>query len=299
MQDASQRTAVIALAGPPNAGKSTLMNALVGEKVTITSAKAQTTRTRIRGIYTEGVTQLVFVDLPGLFEADRRLEKAIVKAAKDGLSDADLTCVVLDAGDGRIMKQADFVLQHLAEARTGTVFLVLNKVDQVKKDTLLTLTQDLNNLGDFAATFMVSALKGGGVADLLAALKEAAPVSPFLFPEDQITDLPNRLMAAEITREHLFHRLHQELPYQLTVETELWEPFENGDVKISQVIYLARDSHKGMVIGKGGQTLKAVSTAARQELEGLLDRRVHLNIFVKVRERWMEDAERLAIWGLQ
>lgn len=293
-----QKTAIIALMGPPNAGKSTLLNSLLGEKVSIVSPKAQTTRTRIRGILSDEPHQLIFVDTPGLFTPKKKLERAIVQAAEEGMVDADLLVLVLDAATPYCRKDAAFVIDKLKHA-TQKIYLVLNKIDLIDKKDLLALTQDLSQMREFAAVYMISAHNGYGVPDMIRDFKKLAPEGPWLFSPDQLTDLPNRLMAAELTREHLFRRLHQELPYQLTVETESWENFDNGDAKISQVIFVARDGHKGIILGKQGQTLKAVSTAARLEMEALLGRRIHLKIFVKVKENWMDDPERLSIWGLE
>ncbi len=292
------KSALISLIGPPNAGKSTLLNTILGEKVSIVSSKVQTTRTRIRGILTKDETQLVFTDTPGLFQPKKKLEKAIVQAAIDGMGDADAFCILLDSSF-RTLSDWENIKSFLPEKTSHPVYLVLNKIDKIDTKELLALSQKLNEDFPFTATFMISAEKGSGVDDLVAALIKEAPAGPWLYPEDQLSDLPNRLLAAEITREHLFHNLHQELPYNLTVETENWENFDNGDVKLSQVIYVTRSGHKGIILGKGGETLKRISTAARKELEALLDRRVHLKIFVKVREKWMDDPERFSIWGLQ
>jgi GTP-binding protein Era len=294
-----QRTALITLIGPPNAGKSTLLNQILGEKVSIVSPKVQTTRARVRGILTEDDTQLIFTDTPGLFDAKKKLERAIVKAAEDGISDADAIGVVLDAAAKPVQRFEQIKKFLNPQIPKSPVYLILNKIDQIDTKQLLAISKELNDQYPFTATFMVSAQNGNGVRDLVKALQNIAPEGPFLFAEDQLTDLPNRMLAAEITREHLFRRLHQELPYELTVETENWENFDNGDVKISQVIYVTRDGHKGIILGKGGQNLKAIATAARKELEGLLDTRVHLNIFIKVRENWINDPERLAHWGLE
>jgi GTP-binding protein Era len=297
MNVSTQKTAVIALIGPPNAGKSTLMNALVGEKVSIVSAKVQTTRTRIRGILSQDEYQLIFIDTPGLFDSKKPLEQAIVQAARETLGDADEFCVVLDASAGRVREHAHYVITQLPP-QLSSVVLVLNKVDQVNKEDLLSLSKELNDLYSFRATYMISAQKGSGIQDLINDFKDRAPAGPWLYEEDQLSDLNDRLMAAEITREHLFHRLHQELPYQLTVETEAWENFDNGDIKIHQIIYVARQNHKGIILGKQGHTLKQISMAARREMEELLDQRVHLKLFIKVKENWMSDPERYHLWGL-
>ncbi len=293
----NQKSALISIIGPPNAGKSTLLNSILGEKVSIVSHKVQTTRTRIRGILTEGDTQIVFTDTPGLFQPKKKLEKAIVQAAVDGMGDADSFCIILDSSY-RTLSDWENVKKFLPEKLPHPVYLVLNKIDKIDTKELLALSQKLNNDYDFTGTYMISATKGNGVNDLVKELLDGAKPGPWFYPEDQLTDLPNRLMAAEITREHLFHNLHQELPYYLTVETEDWENFKNGDVKLSQVIYVTRSGHKGIILGKQGETMKRISTAARKELEQLLDRRVHLKVFVKVRENWMDDPERFSIWGL-
>ncbi|MCB9963948.1 MAG: GTPase Era [Rhodospirillales bacterium] len=293
-----QKSALITLIGPPNAGKSTLLNTILGEKVSIVSPKVQTTRSRIRGILTEGDTQLVFTDTPGLFDPKKKLEKAIVHAATEGIKDADLMCVIMDVS-ARPLLQWDKIRKYLPDEGQDRMILILNKIDRIDTKDLLALSKELNDRYHFAATFMISAEKGQGVKDLVSYLKNRAEDSPWFFPADQLSDLPNRLLAAEITREHLFRNLHQELPYHLTVETEDWENFENGDAKISQVIYVARDGHKGIILGKGGETLKRISITARKELEDLLERRVHLKIFIKVKENWMDDPERFTVWGLE
>ncbi len=292
------KSALISIIGPPNAGKSTLLNKILGEKVSIVSHKVQTTRTRVRGILTEDETQLVFTDTPGLFQPKKKLEKAIVQAAIDGMSDADAFCILLDCSY-RTLSDWDNVKKFLPELPAHPIYLVLNKIDKIDTKDLLAISQKLNADYPFDGTFMISATKGSGVNDLIKTLTNNAKEGPWFYPEDQLTDLPNRLLAAEITREHLFHNLHQELPYQLTVETEEWENFKNGDVKLSQVIYVTRSGHKGIILGKQGETMKRISTAARKELEVLLERPVHLKIFIKVRENWMDDPDRFTIWGLQ
>lgn len=293
----NQKSALVSLIGPPNAGKSTLLNNILGEKVSIVSHKVQTTRTRIRGILTQDDTQIVFTDTPGLFRPKKKLEKAIVQAAVDGMSDADAFCIILDSSY-RTLSDWENVKKFLPEKVSHPVYLVLNKIDKIDTKELLALSKQLNDEYEFTGTYMISATKGNGVEDLVKELIDRAEPGPWFYPEDQLTDLPNRLMAAEITREHLFHNLHQELPYNLTVETENWENFNNGDVKLSQVIYVTRTGHKGIILGKQGETLKRISIAARKEMEQLLDRRVHLKIFVKVREKWMDDPERFSVWGL-
>lgn len=286
----------VAIIGAPNAGKSTLINTMVGTKVSIVSPKVQTTRTRVIGICMSGSTQIVFVDTPGLFEPDGKkpLERAIVAAAKDGMADTDAIIFVVDAH--RPGNAADLT-RHLKNIKSPCI-LALNKIDKIKPDALLKLSQDLNQDFDFKSTFMISAAKGDGVGDLLSYAAGLMPQGAYLFPEDQVTDMPLRLMAAEITREKLFHKLHEELPYALTVETENWEEFRDGSTKIDQIIYVARDNHKGIVLGKGGSLIKQVGEAARKELEDILESRVHLKLFVKVRENWMNDPERYMLWGL-
>jgi GTP-binding protein Era len=302
MTDAeTSRCGFVALVGAPNAGKSTLLNALVGAKLSIVTPKVQTTRTRIRGVATEGKAQIVFVDTPGIFAPKRRLERAMVAAAWAGAADADLIVVVVDAAaaaeaggpDGDTLR----IVEGLRTAGRNAV-LALNKVDMLKPPVLLGIAERLNREGIFTDTFMISALTGSGVADLKAHLASRLPEGPWLYPADQLTDMPERLLAAEVTREQLFLQLHQELPYALTVETESWEEFADGSVKITEVIYVERDNQKAIVLGKGGQRIKAVGAAARKELAAMLGRTVHLFLFVKVRERWREDPERYRLWDL-
>jgi GTP-binding protein Era len=290
------RCGFIALIGAPNAGKSTLINALVRSKVSIVSHKVQTTRMPVRGIIIEGVSQLIFVDTPGIFAPKRRLDRAMVTSAWGGAQDADLTGLLIDARKG-LDEEADAILKKLADAR-GRRFLILNKVDVTDKPALLALATALNERVKFAATFMVSALTGDGVDDMRSWLAGEVPAGPWLYPEDQMSDAPLRQLAAEITREKLFHRLHQELPYQSTVETEAWEEKKDGSVRIEQTIYVERDSQKKIVIGKGGQTLKAIGADARKEISGIVEAPVHLFLFVKVREGWGDDPERYREMGL-
>lgn len=295
----SSRCAVIALAGPPNAGKSTLVNRAVGAKVSIVTHKVQTTRTRVRGIALQGETQLVFVDTPGIFVAPkRRLERAMVSAAWNAVEDADLVVLLHDARKAADDEQILPVLEGLRERRVRRVVLALNRIDEVRRERLLGLAAQLAEAYPFERVFMISALTGDGVEDLLAWLAAQAPEGPWLYPEDEISDLPQRLLAAEITREKLFLHLHEELPYSLTVETEAWEPFRDGSVKITQTVYVQREAHKRMVIGAGGATIRKIRGLAQQELEEILETRVHLFLFVKVRERWVEDPERYRDWGL-
>lgn len=287
----------IALIGEPNAGKSTLLNRMVGAKVSIVTHKVQTTRARIRGICMEGAAQLVFVDTPGLFKPRRRLDRAMVAAAWGGAMDADIVLLLVEAHRG-ISSGVQSIIDQLKELEGRRVILAINKIDRVKSDALLALTQQLNAAFAFEKTFMISAERGHGVPDLRAWLGQELPEGPWLYPEDQIADLPLRMIAAEMTREKLTLRLHQELPYQLTVETESWEERPDGSARVDQVIYVVRDGHKGILLGNKGETIKAVSKAAREELEGFLERRVHLFCKVKVRQKWLEDAARYSEMGL-
>ena len=287
----------IALIGEPNAGKSTLLNRMVGAKVSIVTHKVQTTRARIRGICMDGAAQLVFVDTPGLFKPRRRLDRAMVAAAWGGAMDADIVVLLVEAHRG-ISSGVQSILDQLKELGDRRVILAINKIDRVKSDALLALTQQLNAAFAFEKTFMISAERGHGVPDLRAWLGQELPEGPWLYPEDQIADLPLRMIAAEMTREKLTLGLHQELPYQLTVETESWEERPDGSARVDQVIYVVRDGHKGILLGNKGETIKAVSKAAREELEGFLERRVHLFCKVKVRQKWLEDAARYSEMGL-
>ncbi len=288
----------VALIGEPNAGKSTLLNRMVGAKVSIVTHKVQTTRTRIRGVAIEGDAQIVFVDTPGLFQPRRRLDRAMVAAAWSGAADADVVVLMVEAHRG-VSEGVERILQRLDEIGEGrTVVLAINKIDRVKSEVLLGLTKQLNDRFAFAHTFLISAEKGHGVNDLREWLASQMPKGPWLYPEDQIADLPMRMIASEMTREKLTLRLHQELPYQLTVETESWEERQDGSARIDQVIYVVRDGHKGIVLGNKGETIKAVGRAAREELEEFLGRRVHLFLQVKVRSGWLDEAERYSEMGL-
>jgi len=292
------RAGFVALIGEPNAGKSTLLNRMVGAKVSIVTHKVQTTRARIRGVAIEGEAQLVFVDTPGLFAPRRRLDRAMVAAAWGGAADADLVVLLVEAHRG-VTEGVERILEGLESMPKGRrVALAINKIDKVKSEALLGLTKDLNERFGFAETFMISAEKGHGVDHLRQWLAKEVPEGPWLYPEDQIADLPMRMIAAEITREKLTLRLHQELPYQLTVETETWEERKDGSARIDQIIYVSREGHKGIVLGKKGETIKAVSQAARVELEEFLGRRVHLFTQVKVRPGWQDEAERYSEMGL-
>ena len=288
----------VALIGEPNAGKSTLLNHMVGAKVSIVTHKVQTTRARIRGVAMVGASQLVFVDTPGLFKPRRRLDRAMVAAAWGGAADADVVVLMIEAHRG-MTDGVKSILDAISErAGHAHVALAINKIDKVKSEVLLNLTAQMNAAYDFAKTFMISAEKGHGCDALRDWLADQMPEGPHLYPEDQIADLPMRMIAAEMTREKLTLRLHQELPYELTVETENWEERPDGSARIDQLIYVARDGHKGIVLGKGGETIKAVSKAARLELEEFLGRRVHLFMQVKVRPNWLEEAARYSEMGL-
>ena len=295
--DADTRCGFVALIGAPNAGKSTLLNALVGSKVTIVSRKVQTTRALIRGIALEGKAQLIFVDTPGIFAPKRRLDRAMVMTAWTGAHDADLVGLLIDARKG-LDEEAEAILDRLAAVRQPKL-LILNKIDMVAKETLLMLAKAANDKATFEATFMISALKGDGVADLKAWLAARVPAGPWLYPPEQMSDAPLRQLAAEITREKLFERLHQELPYHATVETEVWKELRKGDIRIEQTVYVERESQRKIVLGKGGQTIKAIGEAARREIAELAEAKVHLFLFVKVREGWGEDPERYRAMGLE
>ncbi len=293
-----QRAGFVALIGEPNAGKSTLTNRMVGTKISIVTHKVQTTRTRIRGVAIEGNAQIVFVDTPGLFRPRRRLDRAMVAAAWSGAADADVIVLMIEAHRG-ITEGVRAIIEGLKErAPDRPVTLAINKIDRVPSEKLLELTAAMNALYPFDKTFMISAEKGHGVEDLRKWLAGKMPEGPWLYPEDQIADLPMRMIAAEITREKLTLRLHQEIPYQLTVETEKWEERKDGSVRIEQVIYVMRDGHKGIVLGHRGEAIKAIGKAAREELEEMLGRRVHLFLQVKVRPNWQEEAERYGEMGL-
>lgn len=307
MTETEMRCAVIAVIGAPNAGKSTLVNALVGAKVSIVTQKVQTTRARVRGIAMEGDAQLVFIDTPGIFAPRRKLDRAMVAAAWEGLEGADTALLIVDApaylagetergAAGKSRADADRIIEGLTAGGRKAV-LALNKIDDIARPKLLALAQGLNETGVFTDTFMISAKNGDGLKDLKAFLAEGAPPGPWLYPEDQLSDISERLMAAEVTREKLFLRLHQELPYDLTVETEEFKESPSG-IRIEQTIYVARDGQKGIVLGKGGETLKSIGKAAREELTELLGRPAHLFLHVKVREGWADEAARLRHIGL-
>ena len=284
------RCGYVALLGAPNAGKSTLLNRLVGSKLAIVSPKVQTTRARLLGIVARGESQLVLVDTPGIFAPKRRLERAMVNAAWEGAKEADIDVVLVDAERG-IDADTRRILDGLKTAGKRAI-LALNQIDKVKREALLPMAGAISQEHDFARVFMISGLNGDGVEDLLDYLAASVPEGPWLFPADEMTDAPLRLLAAEITREQIFLQLHQELPYASTVETEAWEEFADGSVKISQLIHVARDSQKPIMLGKGGSRIKSIGAASRAELEKLLGRRVHLFLQVKVTEDWTEDKER-------
>ena len=292
------RAGFVALIGEPNAGKSTLLNRMVGAKVSIVTHKVQTTRARIRGVAIEGDAQIVFVDTPGLFQPRRRLDRAMVAAAWGGAADADIIVLLIEAHRGMTAGVKAILAAMQDKARGRRVALAVNKIDRVEAPTLLKLTEEMNEAFPFERTYMISAEKGYGVADLRAWLGQSLPEGPWLYPEDQIADLPMRMIAAEMTREKLTLRLHEELPYQLTVETENWEERQDGSARIDQIVYVSRDGHKGILLGKGGETIKAVSKAAREELEAFMGRRVHLFLQVKVRPNWLDEAERYSEMGL-
>jgi len=291
------RCGFVALIGAPNVGKSTLVNALVGSKVTIVSRKVQTTRALIRGIVIENNAQIILVDTPGIFLPKRRLDRAMVSTAWSGAHDADLVCVLLDARTG-IDEEADAILAKLATVNHEKI-LVLNKIDLVPREKLLALAKAANDRLSFARTFMVAALSGDGVDDLRHTLSEMAPPGPFHYPEDQMSDAPMRHLAAEITREKIFRQLHQELPYQSTVETDSWTERKDKSVRIEQTIFVERESQRKIVLGKGGATIKSIGADARKEIAEIVGAPVHLFLFVKVRENWGDDPDRYREMGLE
>jgi len=286
----------VALIGAPNAGKSTLLNQLVGSKISIVTHKVQTTRARIRAIALEGSAQIIFVDTPGIFAPKRKLDEEMVQAAWAGALEADATVLLIDARDG-LNDENNSIIAGLQKNGVKAM-LALNKIDLVPVENLLKLSADLNEKFEFSNTFMISALKGHGVADLRKALGLLMPAGPWLYPEDQIADISLRLLASEITREKLYLRLHDELPYASTVETETWTEKKDGSVRIEQVIFVERDSQKKIVLGKGGQTIKKIGQAAREDISESIGQKVHLFLFVKVREKWTNDPERLRMMGL-
>ena len=292
------RSGFVALIGEPNAGKSTLLNQMVGAKISIVTHKVQTTRTRIRGVSVENQSQIIFVDTPGLFTPRRRLDRAMVTAAWNGAADSDITLLMVEAHRG-LTEGVEKIISSISEiGKNGKLALVINKIDKVNVNDLLSLSKEINDSYPFVETFMISAEKGKGINDLKRWLASNLPEGPWLYPDDQISDMPLRMIAAEITREKLTLRLHQELPYQLTVETEKWEEKADKSVRIEQIIYLSRSGHKGIVLGKKGETIKAVSMASRLSIEEFLGARVHLFLRLKVREKWMEETERYSEMGL-
>ena len=297
MRDEKTKAGFVAVIGAPNAGKSTLVNHLVGFKVSIVTHKVQTTRTRIRGVCMHGASQIIFVDTPGIFEPKRKLDRAMVDAAWLGADDADLIIFLYDVTRRKVDSDTSRILSGLKENNKEAI-LVLNKIDSVKSELLLPIIKRFQEENIFSDTFMVSAENGSGCEKLLEYLSVRIPDSPWLYPEDEVSDLPQRLLAAEITREQVLLKLHQELPYGATVETEEWTERDDGAIVINQIIYVKRPGHKKIALGRNGNMIKAIGKASRQELQVLLDRTVHLFLFVKVRENWMEDPDRYALWGL-
>ena len=295
---APTRCGFVALVGAPNAGKSTLTNHLVGAKVSIVTHKAQTTRARIRGIAMAGPTQIILVDTPDIFRPRRRLDRAMVHAAWAGAGDADVIVLVVDATRGRIDEDTRRIIDGL-KANGQRAVLALNKVDGMKRERLLPIAQECSELFEFDRVFMISALNGSGCDDLRQYLADRMPEGPWHYPEDELSDLPERLLAAEVTREQVFLKLHDELPYEATVETDIWTGRDDGSVRIDQTIYVERDNQRMIVLGKNGRKIKEIGQLAREQLEAMLDRRVHLFLFVKVREAWQEDRERYTTWGLE
>ena len=297
MDNEVTKAGFVAVIGAPNAGKSTLVNHLVGFKVSIVTHKVQTTRTRIRGVCMHGASQIIFVDTPGIFEPKRKLDRAMVGAAWLGADDADLIIFLYDVTRREVDSDTSRILSGLKENNKEAI-LVLNKIDLVKSELLLPITKRFQEENIFSDTFMISAENGSGCERLLEYLSVRIPDSPWLYPEDEVSDLPQRLLAAEITREQVLLKLHQELPYGATVETEEWTERDDGAIVINQIIYVKRPGHKKIALGRNGNMIKAIGKASRQELQVLLDRTVHLFLFVKVRENWMEDPDRYSIWGL-
>ena len=291
------RCGFVALIGVPNAGKSTLVNQLVGAKVSIVSRKVQTTRTLVRGIALAGDTQIIFVDTPGIFAPKRRLDRAMVTSAWGGAGDADAIALLVDARKG-VDEEVEAILEKLPELKAPKI-LVLNKIDTIETEKLLGLAAALNEKIPFVETFMISALKGHGVPKLRERLAAMMQPGPWLYPEDQVSDAPLRALAAEITREKIFERLHDELPYQSTVETELWKDMPDGSARVEQTIYVMREGHKKIVIGEGGRTIKSIGSAARKEIMEAAEQKVHHFLFVKVRENWADDPERYREMGLE
>ena len=295
--DTAQRCGYVALIGAPNAGKSTLLNALVGAKVSIVSRKVQTTRTLVRGIALVEATQIIFVDTPGIFAPRRRLDRAMVTSAWGGAGDADVVALLVDARKG-VDEEVAAILEKMGELKRRKV-LILNKIDTIERSKLLDLAKTLNEKHAFVETFMVSALTGDGIARVRDKLASMMPEGPWLFPEDEVSDAPLRSLAAEITREKMFERLHDELPYQSTVETDQWKTMKDGSARVEQTIFVTRETQRRIVLGKGGQTIKAIGEAARREIAEAADCKVHLFLFVKVRENWIDDPARYREMGLE
>lgn len=292
------RCGYVAIVGAPNAGKSTLLNQLVGAKISIVSSKVQTTRARITAIAMEGTTQIVFVDTPGIFRPKRRLDRAMVSAAWSGIDEADAVLLLIDAAKG-FDDESREIVEALQHRKRPNVLLALNKIDAIPREKLLGLAQTLNEAYPFDQTFMISALKGSGVDDVRRALARLMPAGPYLYPEDQLADVPMRFLAAEITREQVYRALHDELPYAITVETENWKDQKDGAARIEQVIFVEREGQKKIVLGEKGSMIKRIGAAARKEMERQFERRVHLFLFVKVREDWGDDPERYEAMGLE
>ncbi len=304
MSAAGTRCGFVAIIGAPNAGKSTLVNRLVGSKVSIVSRKVQTTRMRVRGVVIEAQSQIVLVDTPGIFEPKRNLDKAMVEAAWAGAADADLVCLIVDAPEllrepnGFSAKDTARIVRGLKDTKRSAV-LVVNKVDAVKRDLLLPLVDRFRAETAFDAVFMISAEKGDGTADLVRYLATHVPAGPWAYPEDQASDIPLRLLAAEITRERIYDRLHQELPYATTVVTEQWTEMKDGSARVEQTIFVERDGQKAIVLGKGGASIKELGSSARAEMEALFGHKVHLFLHVKVRENWADDPAHYREMGLE
>ena len=293
---ASTKCGFVALVGAPNAGKSTLLNALVGSKIAIVTHKVQTTRSKLVGVALHDQTQMIFVDTPGIFSATKRLERAMVAAAWEGANDADVVILLVDSMC-KISDSTRTIAEGLKNSSKKAI-LAFNKIDTVRRDKLLAMSQELNDIGDFEETMMISAKTGNGLEDLQNKIADFLPEGPWLYPEDHLTDITERMLASEITREKFFERFHEELPYATTIETERWRELKDGSVRIEQIIYVERDSQKQIVIGKGGKGLKTIGQQSREELQELLGRKVHLFIFVKVRKGWSDDKERYRNMGL-
>lgn len=303
MSDTTEKFGFVAVIGEPNAGKSTLINTVVGTKVSIVSPKVQTTRTRVLGIALHDKSQIVFVDTPGIFnppkkrEGKNKMERAIVASAWEGIANSEIVLLLVDASK-KIGESTEVIINRIQEETGKRFILVLNKIDKIKRDRLLELASRLNESYSFEATFMLSALKGNGIEDLMSYLSNALPEEQWHYPEDQVSDMPMRLLAAEVTREKLFKMMHQELPYHLTVESDEWEEFDDGSIRIGQTIFIAREAHKKIILGKGGSMIKKIGQHAREDLEKILETRVHLKLFVKVRENWLDEEDHYAMWGL-